>query len=208
MRTVPVSNGFSLSSHGIQKSQAFRQNKDKANKEMVWTWTLCPQAEFFLSDAYSDFDFPSGHQPWLRSDGEAGNGHKKCFHIFGSHTQHTRSIIKWNPLSFEPGVISKWSSAPSPRCRRRSPPACSQDGPDAAALSTCGKQRPRYISHSRNGRPHLGKESEIFKRLQTLGFRILKDILFSARAQTNFHTHGHNGSPAGVWVPYLKEFQD
>ena len=58
----------------------------------------------------------------------------------------------------------------------------------------------------------LGKESEIFKRLQTLGFRILKDILFSARAQTHFHTHMGKMGPLmlefGSWVPYFKECQD
>ena len=58
---------------------------------------------------------------------------------------------------------------------------------------------------SRNGRPHLGKESQIFKRLQTLGFRILKDILFSARAQTHFHTHmGKMGPPVLEFGPIFE----
>ena len=49
MRTVPVSDAFSLGSHRHQKRQTFRRNKDKAlDKEMVWT-TLCPPAELFVA---------------------------------------------------------------------------------------------------------------------------------------------------------------
>ena len=83
--------------------------------------------------------------------------------------------------------------SPLPTMQKQEQPPSVFPGP--TRCSTCGKQsRPRYISHSRNGRPHLGKESEIFKRLQTLGFRILKDILFSARAQLSCTHMGEMGS--------------
>lgn len=131
MRTVPVSDAFSLGSHRHQKRQTFRRNKDKAlDKEMVWA-TLCPPAELFVAGCVF---WLSVRTTLLQSGGDT-NGHKKCFHILVSCTAHKINIVSGILCCrARTRVISKWiMRAPSPRCRSRSsPPVCSQDRPDAA----------------------------------------------------------------------------
>ena len=123
MRTVPVSNVFSLRSHGHQKRQTFRRDKDKTlDKEMVWT--LCPQLNFF--DAYSDFLW--GQHYWRVE--ETLFATRNAF-IFLTHAQRTRSKMESSVTKQGPGWLVSWSSVPLPTMQKQEPPSVFP-GPDAA----------------------------------------------------------------------------
>ena len=120
MRTVPVSNAFSLGAHGHQKRQTFRRNKDKAlDKEMVWA-TLCPPAELFVAGCVF---WLSVRTTLLQSGGDT-NGHKKCFHILVSCTAHKINIVS-GILCCRPGSLVSGSWEPPPHdAEARAAPQC------------------------------------------------------------------------------------
>ena len=158
MRTaVPVSNVFSLSSHGHQKRQAFGRNKQRQGtwQRNCMDMIIMPPAEFFVTGCLFWLRLSVSKTP-LRSGGDA-NGHKKCFYIFDSLAQHRRSIH--GILCCRAWSLVSGSAQPPPHDAAREP------GPQCVPRSSQMQHMWKRVSAQIHKSPEQKRSAALGKRV-------------------------------------------